>query len=166
MRQAGVDRPDRVRDVPDPEVAIRLTCVPRSADRDPVAVLRLECAAHRHDGDPGRRVTVGCDPDTEVDVSFALRVEGLDGGVRVVWTADGVEGTGWRVLVIRTFDGSEPVDASRATTVGEGERGEALDPCRGLPAGTTTLRYRVVILDEGSGVVAGSAVHTFARPGS
>lgn len=98
------------------------------------------------------------DPGT--DVAVALRVDRRDGGVRVTWNAEGVADTGWRVVVVRTIDGSEPLRAGDGTVIGEGERGEVTDERRDLPGDVETLRYRVIILDDGDGVVARSAVQT------
>lgn len=105
-------------------------------------------------------------PGPEADVSFALRVAGTEGGARVSWRADGVAPGTWRVVVIRAVDGSETVDLRTASVVGEGVQGELVDSFRSLPPETTVVRYRVVAIDGAGGVVAGSAVHSFARPAS
>jgi hypothetical protein len=100
------------------------------------------------------------DREPPKEVAVGLRVDRHDEGVRVAWNVEGVAGREWRVLVIRTADGSEPALTGDRTVIGEGDHGEVLDEIRGLPDGTTTLRYGVVVLDRGDGVVARSAVQT------
>ena len=111
------------------------------------------------DSDPPDRPR---EADPETAVAVALRVDRRDGGVRVTWSTEGVGDTNWRVVVVRTTDGSEPIEAADGTVIGEGERGEVTDARRDLPGDVQTLRYRVIILDEGDGVVARSAVQTLA----
>jgi hypothetical protein len=106
------------------------------------------------------------DTTTGVDLAVALRVNVRDGTVRILWSVDGSVDAGWRVVVARTTDGSEPVDATGAAIVAEGVRGESVESLRELPRGTDTLRYRVLVLDDRDGVVARSAVQTIAPPGS
>ncbi|MEZ5243623.1 MAG: hypothetical protein R2707_00880 [Acidimicrobiales bacterium] len=101
-----------------------------------------------------------------VELAVSLRVSVRDGAVRVGWSVDGSLDPGWRVVVVRTADGSEPVDLAGAVVVAEGARGESAEPFGDLPERIETLRYRVLVLDEGDGVVARSAVQTIAAPGS
>jgi len=100
------------------------------------------------------------------DIAVALRIDARDGGILVAWNAEGLAGTDWRVVVVRTTDGSNPADPASGTVVAEGERGEILERRADLPDGFDALRYRVIVLDEGDGVVARSVVQTFTPPGS
>lgn len=104
--------------------------------------------------------------DRTGDIAVALRVDARDGGVRLAWNSTGVEGPGWRVVVVRTADGSEPLDLSGSTLVAEGNMGELVERRADLPVDIVALRYRVLVLDEADGVVARSAVQTLAVPDS
>ncbi|MFT5202431.1 MAG: hypothetical protein ACI9C1_001819 [Candidatus Aldehydirespiratoraceae bacterium] len=96
------------------------------------------------------------------DVAVALRVSGRDGEIRVVWEASGLD-EAWTVHVLRTTDGSTPVDPSAAVTVATAATGELVERRDGLPDDIAALRYRVVVLDDSGAVIASSAVQTLHR---
>lgn len=96
------------------------------------------------------------------DVAVALRVNGRDGQIRVVWEATGLD-EAWTVHVLRSTDGSTPVDPASAVTVAIGASGELTERRNDLPDDIAALRYRVVVLDDSGAVVASSAVQTLHR---
>lgn len=104
--------------------------------------------------------------DRGTEISLALRVGRVDGGVRVAWNVERADIEGWRVVVMRTTDESDPVDASTGTVVGEGRRGEVVDRRTDLPDPLPELRYRLIVLDAEGGAVARGPVQTLTPPGS
>jgi len=102
--------------------------------------------------------------DVGTDISVALRINARDGGVFVAWHTEGVVHENWRVVVVRTTDGSEPTGPATGVVIAEGDRGDILERRGDLPADIEALGYRVVVLDEGEGVVASSVVQTLTPP--
>jgi hypothetical protein len=96
------------------------------------------------------------------DVAVALGVSGSDGQIRVVWEASGLRDA-WTVHVLRSTDGSTPVDPESAVTVASGVTGELIERRGELPDDIVALRYRVVVLDGSGVVIASSAVQTLHR---
>ncbi|MDW3217715.1 MAG: hypothetical protein R8F63_03795 [Acidimicrobiales bacterium] len=101
-----------------------------------------------------------------VDVAVALRVRAGDGAIRVAWNAEGIGDEPWRVVVVRTTDGSVPAASGDGVVVGSGRHGELLEQRADFPEDLGEIVYRVLVLDEADGVVARSAPQTLRPPDS
>lgn len=116
--------------------------------RPPVTEPPSSTVARPVDGDP---------------LAVGLRVAATDGAARVAWAVEGSLDPSWRVVVVRTIDGSIPEGPGNAVVVGEGPSGDLTETRADLGDDVTVVRYRVVVLDGSGGVVARSEVQSLGR---
>ncbi len=132
-------------------------------DREPPPDRLFEPTDDDAPDDPETRPVEDGEPEAEApgtDIAVALSVAARDGRIRVTWNTDGVDAASWRVLLLRTIDGSVPEASASAEIVGEGAQGEVSERRADMGDRVVELRYRVVILDEVGGVVARSEIQT------
>ena len=138
---------------------------------------------------PTTTTTVGSRPDDEPDhdsdpddpspaspvdapvVEIGMRLRSVDGGVRINWLVQGADDS-WSVAVVRSEgDGfgeesstvGELLAIDIVTLVGDARQASEGQVVDDAPEGDGLVRYRVLVVDSGGGIVASSPAQSLRR---
>lgn len=104
-------------------------------------------------------------------IEIGMRLRSVDGGVRISWIVRGADDS-WSVAVIRRdgdssgeglFTMGELLALEGVTLVADGRQASEGQVVDGEPGGDETVRYRVVVVDSGGGIVASSPAQSLRR---
>ncbi len=155
-------------------------------DSPPEVDDRVDTEPVRQD-EPGPKPTVRPRPEEEPDrddspveppapidapaVEIGLRLRAVDGGVRISWFVRGADDS-WTVAVIRREGRGEGDDASTVsellaiadvTLVADARQPSEGHVVDDVPVGDGPVRYRVLVVDTGGGIVASSPSQSLRR---
>jgi hypothetical protein len=104
-------------------------------------------------------------------VEIGMRLRSVDGGVRINWTVRGAEDS-WSVAILRS-EGDDAVEEfstvsemlalDSVTLVGNARQASEGHVVDGSPQGDGPVRYRVLVVDSGGGIVASSPAQSLRR---